>query len=495
MTSPAEDPAPSPAAGGGTMGWRERVQTAVVGRMPPGGRARAVAIAARDTVRDVRGAAQAVRSHWTAADVAELPAPPYPVWLAAHRADRAELAARADGPTRWPTGTTSWWWSSPGTARWPRPCRASTRSPCPAGGRWSGARRTRSTSGWPSWAPVTRRRRPHAGWRPRTGHDARGAGGGPARPRLRLRGGAGRPPRAPGRPRDMGRRRRRRAPAPRSALPAVVVARAAAAEDYVGRAFAMRASIVPRPAGSARPRTPARTGTSCCGPICPPTRVRRVPRVLSSVPARVAVPAGGGGGRGAGAPGPHGPARSRRARPRRRRARGLASPRAGRRVTVVVPTRHNRAMLGPACRPWRRATTRRSTSSSSTTGSGRRRTSSWYAELDPVSTWTCCGGTAVQLLRRQQRRAPRAPTPRCSSSSTTTPSSSTRSWLRELVGWAMQPDIGVVGLQLLDPAGAIQHEGVIVGMSGFADHVFAGHAAGQQLHLRSDRPGPRTCWP
>src|SRR4051794_23813811 len=62
--------------------------------MPPGSRQRAVSLAARETVRDLRGTAQALRRHWTAPDVAELPPPPYPLWLAGHRAGRAELAAQ-----------------------------------------------------------------------------------------------------------------------------------------------------------------------------------------------------------------------------------------------------------------------------------------------------------------------------------------------------------------------------------------------------------------
>jgi len=47
-------------------------------------------------------------------------------------------------------------------------------------------------------------------------------------------------------------------------------------------------------------------------------------------------------------------------------------------------------------------------------------------------------------------------------------------WMTELVGWTGQPDIGVVGLQLLDAEGAIQHAGAVVGLGGFADHVFQG---------------------
>ncbi len=48
------------------------------------------------------------------------------------------------------------------------------------------------------------------------------------------------------------------------------------------------------------------------------------------------------------------------------------------------------------------------------------------------------------------------------------------SWLRELVGWATRPEIGVAGLQLTRADGSVQHAGVVLGMGGFADHVFEG---------------------
>lgn len=47
-------------------------------------------------------------------------------------------------------------------------------------------------------------------------------------------------------------------------------------------------------------------------------------------------------------------------------------------------------------------------------------------------------------------------------------------WLRELAGWACQPGIGLAGLTLLDAEGKIQHAGAVVGLGGFADHVFQG---------------------
>lgn len=59
------------------------------------------------------------------------------------------------------------------------------------------------------------------------------------------------------------------------------------------------------------------------------------------------------------------------------------------------------------------------------------------------------------------------------------------SWLEELVGWALQPGIGLVGGQLLDAQGAIQHGGVILGLNGFADHLFEGMLPGSETLLGS----------
>ncbi|MTD14129.1 glycosyltransferase [Nakamurella sp. YIM 132087] len=47
-------------------------------------------------------------------------------------------------------------------------------------------------------------------------------------------------------------------------------------------------------------------------------------------------------------------------------------------------------------------------------------------------------------------------------------------WMQELVGWARRPEIGVAGLQLIGPDDEIQHTGVILGLGGFADHIFEG---------------------
>ncbi|MDX1701806.1 MAG: glycosyltransferase family 2 protein, partial [Melioribacteraceae bacterium] len=45
-------------------------------------------------------------------------------------------------------------------------------------------------------------------------------------------------------------------------------------------------------------------------------------------------------------------------------------------------------------------------------------------------------------------------------------------WVSYLIGYASMPDVGVVGSLLLFEDGTIQHSGVIVGMGGWADHVY-----------------------
>lgn len=50
-------------------------------------------------------------------------------------------------------------------------------------------------------------------------------------------------------------------------------------------------------------------------------------------------------------------------------------------------------------------------------------------------------------------------------------------WLTRLVENAIRDDIGVVGGLLTYPDGTIQHAGVVLGMGGWADHVYKGHPA------------------
>lgn len=58
-------------------------------------------------------------------------------------------------------------------------------------------------------------------------------------------------------------------------------------------------------------------------------------------------------------------------------------------------------------------------------------------------------------------------------------------WLQEIVGWATVPGIGACGMQLLEKSGKIQHGGVILGIDGFAGHLFAGLRPGDETLLGS----------
>jgi GT2 family glycosyltransferase len=45
-------------------------------------------------------------------------------------------------------------------------------------------------------------------------------------------------------------------------------------------------------------------------------------------------------------------------------------------------------------------------------------------------------------------------------------------WLDELMGWAVRPQVGVVGTKLVRANHTIQHAGIIMGLSGFAGHIY-----------------------
>ncbi len=60
-------------------------------------------------------------------------------------------------------------------------------------------------------------------------------------------------------------------------------------------------------------------------------------------------------------------------------------------------------------------------------------------------------------------------------------------WLRELVAYAIQPEVGAVGARLLYGSGAVQHAGVVLGVGGIANHAhhgYGGNEAGYQSRLQ-----------
>ena len=54
----------------------------------------------------------------------------------------------------------------------------------------------------------------------------------------------------------------------------------------------------------------------------------------------------------------------------------------------------------------------------------------------------------------------------------------TPNWLELMLGMCQREDVGIVGCKLIYPDDTIQHAGVILGMSGLADHAFPGLPAG-----------------
>ena len=63
-------------------------------------------------------------------------------------------------------------------------------------------------------------------------------------------------------------------------------------------------------------------------------------------------------------------------------------------------------------------------------------------------------------------------------------------WLDELLNHAQRPEVGIVGAKLLYPDKRIQHAGVVLGLSGPADHPFIGEAmdeAGYMQRLQVDQ--------
>jgi O-antigen biosynthesis protein len=57
-------------------------------------------------------------------------------------------------------------------------------------------------------------------------------------------------------------------------------------------------------------------------------------------------------------------------------------------------------------------------------------------------------------------------------------------WLREMVRWAVQPKVGVVGAKLLFPNRTIEHAGVVLGHGGMAGHIYQGTPSSASGYLR-----------
>jgi GT2 family glycosyltransferase/glycosyltransferase involved in cell wall biosynthesis len=144
-------------------------------------------------------------------------------------------------------------------------------------------------------------------------------------------------------------------------------------------------------------------------------------------------------------------------------------------LTVVVPSRHNRPLL-EVLLPSLRTTDHPDWELIIVDNSGETPDkAAWYDEhlagLDAQVLWwtgepfnySAVNNAAVELSRGEVLVFLNDDT-RIRSSE----------WLWELSSWAGDETLGTVGVRLIGGDGNIQHGGVVVGMSGFADHLFAG---------------------
>ena len=263
--------------------------------------------------------------------------------------------------------------------------------------------------------------------------------------------------------------------------------------NYIGRSFAVRPARFHLAGGAPRGRGSARLWEMLLRSQLDETRVSRITRVLGHLHERADTV----DGQGLAAVNAHlaergVPAEAEVVDGRVRLRWNLAEqPGGAPRVTVVIPTRHNRPMVGRCLRSL--ATTDYPSFDVVIVDNGEAtaENQAWYEQfsgepsggLDLAVHWwsepfnysavnnlgasKASGDVLVFLNDDTEVVDP--------------------GWMTELVGWAGQPEIGVVGLQLLDGDGALQHAGAIVGLGGFADHVFQGLAPGAPSLL-----GPTT---
>jgi GT2 family glycosyltransferase/glycosyltransferase involved in cell wall biosynthesis len=157
-------------------------------------------------------------------------------------------------------------------------------------------------------------------------------------------------------------------------------------------------------------------------------------------------------------------------------------------VTIVIPTRHNRAMLSTCLAALARTDYPSFDVRIVDNGARTPENEAWYSQfagsIDVTVSWweepfnysavnnaAAAEARGEVLLFLNDDTEPTDP-----------------GWLAEMVGWVQQPGIGLVGAQLIGPDGLIQHGGVILGMNGFADHLFEGVAPG------TDTPFGPTGW-
>lgn len=158
-------------------------------------------------------------------------------------------------------------------------------------------------------------------------------------------------------------------------------------------------------------------------------------------------------------------------------------------VTVIIPTRHNRPMVARALASIARADYPAVEVIVVDNGGRCDENEAWYRDK--------ASGLAPQVIWWDEpfnysavnNRAARAAKGEVLVFLNDDTESHDPSWLKELVGWAVQPGVGEAGMHLVGPDGRLRHGGVVVGLNGFADHLFAGAHPAEVTLL-----GPVRCY-
>lgn len=243
--------------------------------------------------------------------------------------------------------------------------------------------------------------------------------------------------------------------------------------NYIGRSFAMRRARYLAIGGMRGEAGPAMHWDLLLRSDLEAERVTRIARMLGSVTRRDSEPVSAG-------------VRvvqqhlERTGRPAVAEAAGNVvrvrwTPQTWPKVSVVIPTRHNRTMLATCLPSLARTDYPDFEVVVVDNGGHSEENEKWYADND--------AGLGVDLLwwdvtPFNYSQVNNAAVQRTSGQVLVFLNDDTElldpQWMKELVGWAVRPEIGIAGLQLTGPDGEIQHNGVILGLNGFADHIFEG---------------------
>jgi GT2 family glycosyltransferase/glycosyltransferase involved in cell wall biosynthesis len=253
--------------------------------------------------------------------------------------------------------------------------------------------------------------------------------------------------------------------------------------NYLDRSFAIRASRVPLPVSSHGSLGPAQIWDLLLGCDIAGDRVASIPRTLSTAAREYSLARDAAAAVVDAALRRRGwPARARSSEPGGVRVEWALDRWPT--VSVVIPTRHNRRLLGPLLSDLAHADYPSLEVIVADNGGRSPDNERWYETqpLRPTILWwerpfnySAVNNAAarratgeVLLFLNDDIRAERDP-----------------AWLKEMVGWLTVSDVGAVGMQLLDDEGRIQHGGVILGLTGFAGHLFAGTRPGCDTLLGS----------